>query len=110
LSYEDLDLVQLLVALRNANTMVVEAINAYLEAKAPPEIKAERFVVLFPEGLRRLLSFEQMGEWIIIRPRGYLGSENFAKIAAIVKENEGAYVSAGKESHFKIPKRAKTQC
>jgi hypothetical protein len=110
LSHGDLDLIQLLVTLRNANTMVVDAINAYLEAKAPPEIKAERFGVPFPEDLRRLLSFEEIGEWIIIRPRGYLGSENFAKIAAIVKENEGVYVSAGKGSHFKIPKRAKTQC
>ena len=107
MSQEDQDLIQLLIEIRNAHTVMAEAINAYLEAKAPPEIKVERISMLFPEGLRALLRFEEKGEWIIIQPRRFLGSENFAKIATIVKENKGRYVSAGKASHFRIPKRAK---
>lgn len=46
------------------------------------------------------------GEWILVRPRRYLGSENFAKIASIIKECGGEYVSAGKQSRFRIPRRA----
>jgi len=57
----------------------------------------------FPEDLRNLLSFETRADDIIIRPRQFLGSENFAKIADIVKGHGGEYVSAGKNSHFKIP-------
>jgi hypothetical protein len=57
----------------------------------------------FPQELQDLLSFEVQDESVIIKPRQFLGSENFAKIADIVKAHGGDYVSAGKESHFKIP-------
>jgi hypothetical protein len=59
----------------------------------------------FPPELKQLLTFEHNGEVIIIRPRGFLGSENFAKIAEIVKAHNGEYVSAGKSSHFRVPIR-----
>jgi hypothetical protein len=32
-----------------------------------------------------------------------LGSENFAKIAAIVREAGGEYISMGEQSHFRLP-------
>ncbi len=51
-----------------------------------------------------MLMFEEMEEYIIIKPRQYLGSENFAKIASIVREEDGEYISAGRESHFRLPK------
>ena len=60
--------------------------------------------MLFPEDLRNMLMFEEMGEYIIVKPRQYLGSENFAKIASIVREESGEYISAGRESHFRLPK------
>jgi hypothetical protein len=63
---------------------------------------------LFPEDLKGLLSFEDQGEWIIIKPKRFLGAENFAKVADIVKKCNGEYVSSGKQSHFRIPKHAKT--
>ena len=40
--------------------------------------------------------------YVIAKPRNYLGSETFAKVAAIVRNSNGEYVSAGKESHFKF--------
>jgi hypothetical protein len=52
-----------------------------------------------------LLSFEEKVEYIIIKPRQFLGSENFAKIASIVRGIGGDYVSAGKESHFRVPRK-----
>ena len=61
---------------------------------------------LFPEDLRGLLSFEDQGEWTIIKPRQFLGAENFAKIAEIVRKHNGDYISKGKESHFRIPRKA----
>lgn len=59
---------------------------------------------LFPEELENMLTFEDVGEYIVIKPRQYLGSENFAKIASIVRGEGGEYISAGKESHFRLPK------
>ena len=59
---------------------------------------------LFPKDLEEMLMFEEMEEDIIIKPRQYLGSENFAKIASIVRDAGGEYISAGRESHFRVPK------
>ena len=77
-----------------------------IPAAAPPgRVGAiERVRVLFPKDLEGMLEFEETVEYLIIRPRGYLGSENFAKIASIIRNAGGEYVSAGKESHFRIPK------
>jgi len=62
---------------------------------------------LFPKELEDMLFFEEEGEYIVIKPRRFLGSENFAKIASIVRGAGGEYISAGRESHFKIPKEAR---
>jgi len=59
---------------------------------------------LFPKDLEDMLAFEDVGKYIIIKPRQYLGSENFAKIASIVRGTGGEYISAGKESHFRVPR------
>ncbi len=59
---------------------------------------------VFPKELESMLFFEDAGSYIMIKPRAYLGSENFAKIASLVRGEGGEYVSAGKESHFRVPK------
>lgn len=59
---------------------------------------------IFPKELEDMLFFEESGNDIIIKPRRFLGSENFSKIAALVRSAGGEYISAGKESHFRIPK------
>jgi len=64
----------------------------------------ENVRMLFPKDLEEVLMFEAKGEYIVIKPRQYLGSENFAKIASIVRDAGGEYISAGKESHFRIQK------
>ncbi|MEA2090048.1 MAG: hypothetical protein U9O89_04745 [Thermoproteota archaeon] len=63
--------------------------------------------VMFPKNLENLLSFEVKEKFIIIKPRQYLGSGNFAKIASIIRDAGGEYISAGKDSHFRIPKQVK---
>jgi hypothetical protein len=64
----------------------------------------EDIKVLFPESLEGMLTFEEVKDFIVIKPRQFLGSENFAKIAAIVRDAGGEYISAGKESHFRVPR------
>ena len=60
--------------------------------------------VLFPSDLEEMLTFEETGNYIVIKPRRFLGSDNFAKIASIVRSAGGEYISAGKNSHFKVPR------
>ena len=59
----------------------------------------------FPEELEARLGFEEKGEYIIIKPKQFLGSENFAKIASAARGMGGEYISAGKDSHFRVPKK-----
>ncbi len=75
-------------------------------APAPPRMYGlEDVRMMFPEDLRLLLDFEEAKDHLLIRPRHYLGSENFAKIASIVRSAGGEYVSAGRESHFRVPRK-----
>jgi hypothetical protein len=59
----------------------------------------------FPEDLDNLLIFEEKDDFIMIKPRQFLGSENFAKIASAVRGMGGEYISAGKDSHFRVYKK-----
>jgi hypothetical protein len=65
----------------------------------------EDIKMMFPEDLENLLSFEEKDDFIMIRPRQFLGSDNFSKIASVVRGAGGDYVSAGKASHFRVPKK-----
>jgi len=62
----------------------------------------EDIKMMFPEDLENLLNFEEKEDFIIIKPRQFLGSENFAKIASVVRGVGGEYISAGKGSHFRV--------
>jgi len=59
----------------------------------------------FPEDLEALLTFEDKTDYIMVKPRQFLGSENFAKIALAVRGMGGEYISLGKDSHFRVPKK-----
>ncbi|MCW4008852.1 MAG: hypothetical protein NWF09_09230 [Candidatus Bathyarchaeota archaeon] len=61
--------------------------------------------IAFPEDLEEMLSFEDKGDYIIVKPKQFLGSENFARIASTVRGMGGEYISAGKASHFRVPKK-----
>jgi len=65
----------------------------------------EDIKMMFPEDLENLLSFEEKDDYIMIKPRQFLGSDNFSKIASVVRSVGGEYVSAGKTSHFRVPKK-----
>ena len=59
----------------------------------------------FPEDLEAKLTFEDKNEYITIKPKQFLGSDNFAKIASAIRGMGGEYISAGKDSHFRVPKK-----
>ena len=59
----------------------------------------------FPEELEARLAFEEKDDYIIIKPKQFLGSDNFAKIASAVRGMGGEYISAGRDSHFRVPKK-----
>ncbi len=72
----------------------------------PEKTKAiEDLKMMFPEDLENLLSFEEKEDYVVIKPRQFLGSENFSKIASIIRGAGGEYISAGKASHFRVPKK-----
>jgi hypothetical protein len=72
--------------------------------KAVTGDKQSQIMELFPDDLASMLNFLDKGEYIMIKPRQFLGSDSFAKIASVVRASGGEYVSAGKESHFRIKK------
>lgn len=59
----------------------------------------------FPPDLENLLIIDERNDYIIIKPKQFLGSENFAKIASTVRNMGGEYVSMGKDSHFRVSKK-----
>jgi hypothetical protein len=79
-------------------------------APAPREVQGQKKAVddvrlAFPEDLEALLSFQEKTDYIMVKPKQFLGSENFAKIASTVRGLGGEYISAGKDSHFRVPKK-----
>jgi hypothetical protein len=69
------------------------------------ERSVEDMRMSFPEELETRLGFEDKGDFIIIKPKQFLGSDNFAKIASAIRGMGGEYISAGKDSHFRVPKK-----
>lgn len=69
----------------------------------------EKAKMLFPNVLCELLLFEEKAGYVIIKPRMFLGTENFAEVSRIVREAKGEYISAGKDSHFRIPLLQQTE-
>jgi hypothetical protein len=91
-----------------ARTYILGLLDGWLSSSLPsptsaPQKTLESVKGTFPPELRELLSFEQGNGCFVIKPRQFLGSEKFAKIAQIVRGAGGDYKSAGKDSHFKIP-------
>jgi len=93
-------------------SLAVSQFTQPVVAPPPPQLQIrdktkaiEDIKMMFPEDLENLLSFEEKDQYVVINPRQFLGSENFSKIASIVRGVGGEYVSAGKASHFRVPKK-----
>jgi hypothetical protein len=78
-----------------------------ITAKEQPlakNVTVDSVKLAFPETLQSLLTFEDKGDSIVLKPQHFLGSESFGKVASVVRGLGGEYVSAGKGSHFRIRK------
>jgi hypothetical protein len=88
----------------------LKAVSAPTAAPAIPAASKEELRSVegvrgaFSSDLEDMLIFEEAGDYIMIKTRRFLGSDNFAKIASIVRSLGGEYISAGKDSHFKVPR------
>jgi hypothetical protein len=49
------------------------------------------------------IEFSRQGNFIIVKTKQYLNTDDFEELRAVIRDFGGEYVSAGKESHFKIP-------
>ena len=49
------------------------------------------------------LTFTEKGKDVVIKPVAFLGSEIFAEVSRVVRGMGGEYVSAGKDSHWRVP-------
>jgi hypothetical protein len=75
-----------------------------VEIPSQPVVPKELKPPVFPEVYAKMLTVTDEGKYWKVKPNQFLGAENFAGIAEIVKQYGGDYVSAGKESHFRIGK------
>lgn len=66
-----------------------------------PEVQAPVFPGIYAE----LVTVSDRGSFWEIRPKQFLRKEDFGEIAKVVAQYGGEYVSAGRSSHFNIPKR-----
>ena len=106
------ELIGILKILTDDLREIVESLRAMKpQVTAPTRIERGMRTIddvqrLFPKDLASMLYFEETSDYIIVRPRQYLGSENFAKIASIIRDQLGGeYVSAGRESHFRVSRK-----
>lgn len=49
------------------------------------------------------IEFSRQGNFIIVKTKQYLNTDDFEELRAVIRDFGGEYVSAGKDSHFKIP-------
>jgi len=95
-------------ASKSTPTPTVQSAPSPLPQPKPVEMQPNIQAIksAFDEALQNLLSFdaETSAQYVIIKPRQFLGHDNFAKIAAIVRQLNGQYISKGRDSHFIVPK------
>ena len=96
-----------LIAGQDAIMQQIEEIKQFIKGLVPPE--EELTVDQVKQALQAYqkdLIFSETDMSIIVRPDGYLGRDKFKSISSVLRSLQPAteYVSAGKDSHFRVPK------
>jgi len=96
-----------LIAGQDAIMQQIEEIKQFIKGLVPPE--EELTVDQVKQALQAYqkdLIFSETDMSIIVRPDGYLGRDKFKSISSVLRSLQPAteYVSAGKGSHFRVPK------
>ena len=71
--------------------------------------KLEDIKKAFPNELLSKIEITESEGMIIIKPKGFLGSKLFASLAEVCKQLGAEYISAGRDSHFRIIKTPKKE-
>ena len=96
-----------IIAGQDAIMQQIEEIKQFIKGLVPPE--EELTVDQVKQALQAYekdLVFSETDMSIIVKPDGYLGKDKFKSISSVLRSLQPAteYVSAGKESHFRVPK------
>lgn len=105
------DEIEFLVKLRDGSAMIAEACNDYLNTVQPefkkPQVKkptAKDEYDMIPEGIRKYVrTVEDKGAYWSVKMK-YVSAEKFQEISTAMKGINGKYVSAGKDTHWEVPK------
>ena len=99
------DILSALKQLHEDNQAKLEIMKKYTATKPtvakPSKPQSEKRTIddvqkAFPQDLVGMLYFEESGNLILVKLRQYVGSDNFARIAAIIRDQlRGEYISAG---------------
>lgn len=76
------------------------AVIDYTQQKRPDNV-TDIQLSFTEEQVNRLSITEKDGYWII-KPKQFLGSEMFAAVGYTVRGLGGEYISAGRDSHFRV--------
>lgn len=88
--------------LRQAVALLNEVLAELQTGCSASTVKVDDAKSAFTEELSQKLKFEDTDGYVKVTPTAFLGSENFARVAAVVRSLGGEYVSAGRNSHFRI--------
>ena len=96
-----------LIAGQDAIMQQIEEIKQFIKGLVPPEEELTVHQVKQAlQAYQKDLVFSETDMSIIVKPEGYLGRDKFKSISSVLRSLQPAteYVSAGKESHFRVPK------
>ncbi|MDH5439098.1 MAG: hypothetical protein OEZ48_09550 [Candidatus Bathyarchaeota archaeon] len=72
------------------------------------ETDIDRLRDSFSDEWQQRLEFTSNEKYFKVKPKHYLGSDKFGELASVIRNLGGEYVSADKDSHFRIPIKGKS--
>lgn len=81
-----------------------QVVNQATGTQNSPVISVASIESVIPEEVKDSITITENTDRFIIKSKKFLGTENFAKLGSAIRNINGRYISAGKESRFEIMK------
>lgn len=81
-----------------------QVVNQAIETQNSSVISVASIENVIPEEVKDSITITENTDRFIIKSKKFLGTENFAKLSSAIRNINGRYISAGKESRFEIMK------
>ena len=81
-----------------------QVVNQATGTQNSPVISVASIENVIPEEVKDSITITENTDRFIIKSKKFLGTENFAKLGSAIRNINGRYISAGKESRFEIMK------